>query len=341
MTRTARTNSIKRFTTVATAVALSGLMLAGCQGKGTSESGDALTVGLTYTPNVQFAPFYVAEDLGYFDDEGVDVDLRHHGQNEDLFGAMKSGKEQLVYASGDEITQAAAGGTDVVSVATLYNTYPAVLITKADSGIEKPEDLKGKTVGVPGLYGQTYLALLAMLDDAGLSQEDVDLQAVGYTQQAALSSDRVDAVMGFSNNEAVQFEADGLKIRTIEAVDAKKPQLVGPSVGADSKTIKDNSKDVTKVLSAVDKAIDYMEENPEETVDIAAKYVPSIKTDEQKQQALATLKATLPLMAADGDAPLLTNNSEKWSTMATFMEKAGIIDEAVDPTSLYTNDLLP
>lgn len=341
MIRTARTPSIKRFTVAATAVALSGLMLAGCQGKGASETGDSMTVGLTYTPNVQFAPFYVAEDLGYFDDEGVDVDLRHHGQSEDLFGAMKSGKEQLVYASGDEITQAAAGGTDVVSVATLYNTYPAVLITKQDSGIESAKDLKGKTVGVPGLYGQTYLALLAMLDDAGLSQDDVKIQAVGYTQQAALTSDRVDAVMGFSNNEAVQFKAAGMKIRVIDAVDAKNPQLVGPSVGSDSKTIKDNGKDVTKVLTAVDKAIDYTEEHPEETVDIAAKYVPTLKSDEQKEQALATLKATLPLMEADGDAPLLTNDAEKFSTMATFMEDAGIIDKALDPKSLYTNYLLP
>jgi NitT/TauT family transport system substrate-binding protein len=333
---------MRKLVVATAAVAMAGGLLAGCQGKGSSGGGgDALTVGLTYTPNIQFAPFYVADDLGYFKDEGVDVKLRHHGQNEDLFGALKSDKEQLVYASGDEITQAAAGGTDVKSVATLYNTYPAVLITKDGSGIKTAKDLKGKTVGVPGKYGQTYLALLALMDDAGLKSSDVKIQAIGYTQQAALSSGRVDAVMGFSNNEAVQFKAAGIDVRTIEAVDSKKPQLVGPSVGAKSTTISKDGKDIKKVLKAVDRSITYIEAHPKKAVDITAKYVPTLTGTKAKNNAMDTLEATLPLMKADGDAPLLTNNTERWATMAEFMHSAGIIKKSVDPTSLYTNDLVP
>src|SRR5699024_3045408 len=57
-----------------------------------------LTLGLTYVPNVQFAPFYLAEQKGYFTDAGVDVTLRHHGESEDLFGALRSGTEDLVVA---------------------------------------------------------------------------------------------------------------------------------------------------------------------------------------------------------------------------------------------------
>ncbi|UQN14900.1 ABC transporter substrate-binding protein [Gulosibacter sp. ACHW.36C] len=340
---------MSRFTRLVRAAAVAAaaaLALAGCQGGASSPeasgaSGDTLTIGLTYTPNVQFAPFYVAEDLGYFDEAGVNVELRHHGESEELFGALKGGTEQLVYAGGDEITQAAAGGVDLQSVATLYNTYPAVLIVPEDSEITTAEDLKGHTVGLPGLYGQTYFALLAMLDEAGLSQDDVDIQAIGYTQQAALSGGRVDAVMGFANNDAVQFEQQGFAIRTIDAVDPAHPTLVGPAVAADAATIADRGDDVSRVLEAVQKAIEYIAENPEEAVKITAKYVPTLTSDEQKAAALATLNATIPLMEPLGDAPLLTNDPDTWAAMAEFMFSSGLIDTEVAPESLYTNALLP
>lgn len=340
---------MSRFTRLIRAAAVAAaaaLALAGCQGGASSPdasgaSGEALTVGLTYTPNVQFAPFYVAEDLGYFDEAGVNVELRHHGESEELFGALKGGTEQLVYAGGDEITQAAAGGVDLQSVATLFNTYPAVLIVPEDSEITTAEDLKGHTVGLPGLYGQTYFALLAMLDEARLSQDDVDIQAIGYTQQAALTGGRVDAVMGFSNNDAVQFEAEGFAIRTIDAVDPAHPTLVGPAVAADAATIADRGDDVRKVLEAVQRAVEYIAENPEEAVEITAKYVPTLTSDEQKAAALATLEATIPLMEPLGGAPLLTNDPDTWAAMAEFMFSSGLIDTEVAPESLYTNELLP
>ncbi len=339
-------SKLLRAAAVATAAALA---LAGCQAGASSPgasgasgaSGEPLTIGLTYTPNVQFAPFYVAEELGYFDEAGVNVELRHHGESEELFGALKGGTEQLVYAGGDEITQAVAGGVDMQSVATLYNTYPAVLIVPEDSEIQSADDLKGHSVGVPGLYGQTYFALLAMLDSAGLSQDDVDIQAIGYTQQAALSGGRVDAVMGFANNDAVQFEEQGFAIRTIDAVDPAHPTLVGPAVAAGAATIADRGDDVTAVLEAVRRAIEYIEANPEEAVDITANYVPTLTSDEQKASALATLEATIPLLAPVGDAPLLTNDPDTWAAMAEFMYTAGLIDTEVSPESLYTNALLP
>ena len=81
--------------------------LAGC---GTSASGTGsaakLTVGLTYVPNIQFAPFYVAQALGYYRDAGLDVTFHHHGASEDEFGALVGGKEDMIFAGGDEMLQA-------------------------------------------------------------------------------------------------------------------------------------------------------------------------------------------------------------------------------------------
>lgn len=163
------TTSLLRVTAGIGAAAALVAGLAACQGDDAGGDLESLTVGLTYTPNVQFAPFYVAEKLGYFEEAGLDVDLRHHGEAEELFGALASDTEQVVFAGGDEIMQGRSTGIDVTSIGTLYNTYPAVLIVPEDSPIHSAADVRGHTIGTPGPYGQTYFALLSLLQTNGLT----------------------------------------------------------------------------------------------------------------------------------------------------------------------------
>lgn len=306
-----------------------------------ASSGETLTIGLTYTPNVQFAPIYVAEELGYFDEAGIDVELRHHGESESLFGALQEGTEQVVYSAGDEILQGAAGGVPVTAVGTLYTEYPAVLIVPEDSPIRSAADLEGHSVGLPGPYGETWFALQALMSDADLDETKVDVQHIGYTQQAALTNGKVDAVMGFSNNDAVQFAAADFPVRTIAAVDTAAPQLVGPALGAANSVIEARPEDVTKVIEAVRRGVEYTLENPEKAVEITANYVPTLSTDEAREAALATLKATNELMQpVDGQA-LLTNDDATWARMCEFMPEAQLVEGKVDCESTYTNELLP
>ncbi|RRJ86995.1 ABC transporter substrate-binding protein [Gulosibacter macacae] len=341
------TNPLLRRGLRAVAVAAAAtLALAGCQAGagepgGSAPAGPPITIGLTYTPNVQFAPFYVADELGYFDEAGVAVELRHHGESESLFGALEAGTEQLVYGGGDEIVQAVAGEVPITSVATIYTTYPAVLIVPADSPIQTAADLAGHSVGTPGPYGQTWFALQALLDRAGLSASDVDVQHIGYTQQAALSSGKVDAVMGFSNNDAIQFEANGFPVRVIDAVDPAAPTLVGPALGASTTLVTERADDVTAILDALERAIEYVSANPAETIDIAAKYIPTLTTADAKAAALATLEATIPLMKAETGQQLLFNDPTVWESMCEFMPRAGLIEKQVDCAATFTNDLLP
>ena len=216
--RSSRTNGrIRPLIILAALLAL----LTGCSaGTGStaasSTAGKALTVGLTYTPDIQFAPFYVGVEKGFFADEGLNVTLRHHGASESLTGALQAGQEDVVYAGGDEAMVARSQGVDVVNFATMYQTYPAELIVPANSPITTAVDLKGHSVGLPGEYGQNWYALLALLKQAGLSQSDVDIQSIGYTQQAALTSNKVDSVLGFSNNDAVKFQQANFAIRQIQ-----------------------------------------------------------------------------------------------------------------------------
>ena len=314
----------------------------GAGGPGGSGSGERLTVGLTYTPNIQFSPFYVAAEQGFFDEVGLDVELRHHGQSEDLFGALQQGTEDVVFAGGDEIVQARSNGTDVVSIGTLYNAYPAVLIVPADSPIQTAADVRGHSIGTPGPFGQTYFALLALLQMGGLTQADIDLQAIGFTQQAALTSGKVDGVMGFVNNDAVQFERAGFPVRVIEVQPADAQQLVGPAMGASQATIDARGADLELLGQALAKATQWVIDHPQETVDLSAAYIPTLTTDDAKAAALATLEATVPLLAAAPGQPMFQNDPATWSAMVSFMGEHGLLGATpVDAAASYTNEFVP
>ena len=139
-------STIVRATVIA---ASASLVLGACTaGPGTTQSGTSsqgasdVTIGLTYIPNVQFAPVYVADSQGLYNDAGVAATIRHHGSDVGLFTALLAGQENVVIASGDEAAVAASQGMDLVSIGQYYATYPGSVIVPASSSITSLADLR-------------------------------------------------------------------------------------------------------------------------------------------------------------------------------------------------------
>ena len=299
-----------------------------------TESPD-ITLGLTYIPDVQFAPVYVAEEKGYFEDAGVDVTVRHHGAQEALFGALVDGKEDIVFAGGDEMMQARDAGVDVVNWATLYQTYPVSIIVPSDAGITDVAQLAGYKIGVPGEYGQTYFGLLALLEDAGLTDK-VSVVSIGYTQASALRTGEVDAIAGFINNDAVALEAAGIDVDVL-STGADLP-LVGVGFGSLAKNIEPNTDAYAKLLSAVEQGVTYARENPEETLDIVAEYEPSLKEAAQRDVASVVLDKTLDLY--EGGDVFGEQDVQRWSEMSEFLTNIAVTKQPVPAEEAYTTAIV-
>lgn len=326
---------------IAGAVAVTGLVaLAGCSGEtenGEDGSGDLpqLTLGLTYVPNVQFAPFYLAAQNGYFADAGVDVTLRHHGESEDLFGALSGGSEDLVVAGGDEMMQARDQGVPVVDIATIYTSYPVAMIVPTDSEITEPADLAGHSIGIPGPFGETYFGLLAMLRAAELTENDVDIQHIGFTQQDALSEGHVDAVMGYSNNDVPQFAATGLDVRAVPLGDVP---LVGIGLGTTDELLAAETEALRRVVQAVGRAVEDIVADPSVGVAAAAEEIPGTLDEEQEAIMTATMQATVPLYG-DLSTPFGLHTGP-WEEMSAFLADAGLTSEPVPAEEAYTDALI-
>lgn len=318
------------------AVAGTSMVASACTDPSPGSPDAKVTIGLTYIPNVQFAPFYLAQQRGYFAEAGVEVVLRHHGESEDLFGALTAGREQLVVAGGDEMLQARSQDVDVVSIATLYQDYPVVLIVPDGSPIAAPADLAGKTVGIPGPYGETYFGLLAMLSAAGLTTDDVTISSIGYTQQAALSGGHVDAVMGFVNNDVPQFRATGLAVTPVGIGDVP---LVGVGIGTTSRMTQYEGAALRAVVTAVGRAVADIAAEPALAVEAAAEEIPGTITDQQREIMATVAEATVPLYG-DLTGPWGQQDAALWEAMATTMLDLGLIESPVPPEEAFTNDFI-
>ena len=162
-----------------------------------------------YIPNIQFAPFYVAMSRGYYREEGIELEM-DYTIGPDVFKLVALNKAQIGSADPDAFLHAVVRNLPLVHVATMYQNYPIALIAKKP--IFTREGLTGKRIGISGTYGSSYLGLKAMLAEIGLSLTDAQIVPIGYTQVAALKNDKVDAVVGYINNEPVRL--DGLEVKT-------------------------------------------------------------------------------------------------------------------------------
>lgn len=323
-------------------LSLAGFTLASCGTTTTGNNGNSSTpsasktnvsIAFGYIPDIQFAPFYVAQSKGYYSAVGLNVTF-HSGFVNDLIGSVAVGHDTFVFATGDEELVARSKNINVVDVATLYQRYPVSLIVPADSPIRTLADIKGHSIGEPGPFGATYVGLLALLNSVHLTTSDVHLQSIGFTQVSALLAHRFDAVVGYSNNEPLQLAKQGLAVRTFNVSDYQ--PLVSNGLITTASTLHNQPQMVKAFVQATLKGLKEVIANPSEAVQISQSYVPGMNV----ASATAVLQATIPIWQGSAQTPLGYNDSATWQSMTRFLVAMKIIPPVSDVSQAYTNAAL-
>ena len=317
---------------------LSSMFVTACGGSSTStntgsSTGNSLkdvSIGLGYIPNIQFAPFYVAQSKGYYKAAGLNVTF-HHGFVNDVIGSMVLGHDNFVFATGDEELVARSKHLPVVNVATIYQRYPVSLIVPANSSIRTLADLKGHTIGEPAPYGATHIGLLALLYQAHLSLSDVHVQEIGFTQVAALLTHKFDAVVGYSNNEPLQLRQQGLQVRTFDVSDYQ--PLISNGIITTESTLQNEPDVVRAFVQATIKGLKDVIANPADAVQISKNYVQGMDIN----NAMSVLQATIPIWQGNGQKPLGYNDEATWQSMEQFLVAQNVIPPVQNILLAYTN----
>lgn len=317
------TTSRRRLLAGGLALGAGGLLAAcssGTASRAASGAAQGLTLGLTYTPNIQFAPFYLAQSQGKY---APSVELRHHGAQEGLFDALQAGTEQLVVAGADEAVVAASNGSDLVVVGGYYQAYPVCIIVPQDSPITTPADLAGRTVGLPGRLGENWYGLQLAMDGAGLTEEDLTIQEIGYTQQAALVGGKVDAIIGYSNNDAVQISQSGTPVRTIAV--AEDIPLIGASLVTSRAVLQERREDLADAVTASTEGMAAFVKDPDAAVKAAAAHVPDLVDATRAAHAREVAVATGELIRPSSATVIGELSHDRVATMVDFLAGHGLL----------------
>ncbi len=311
-------------------------VLSACQTSSPREDSEIIPTRLTmgFIPNIQFAPVYVALDKGYFREAGFEVTLEY-GNEADAVALIGAGEQTFAIASGEQILLARAQGLPVTYVAAWYQEYPVGVVSLVEERIRVPENLAGATVGIPGLYGASYIGFIALLDAGGLTEDDVTMLSIGFNQVEALVTGQVQAGVIYLANEPVVLRSQGYDVDVIHVADYM--DLVSNGLVTNEKTIQENPERVKAFIKALLQGIEDTLENPNEAFEISKKYVENLaEADPDLQREV--LAQSIALWQTDH---LGYTEPAGWINMQQVLLNMGLLTEPQDLDQAFTNDFLP
>jgi NitT/TauT family transport system substrate-binding protein len=199
-------------------------------------------------------------------------------------------------ADGTSLIPAVSQGIPVVYGATIYGNFPNVVFAPAGAGIEAVADLKGRSVGIPGRYGSSWIMLQALLASEGLTPDDVDIVSYpDFGQAVAVAQGQVDAATGFVNNEPVQLMREGLAVEVL-SIDDVAP-LPGPGLVVGIETLETKGAALQAFTAATLRAMEDISADPQLGLEATFARVPELAGDPETQ--LAILEATVAAWSGD------------------------------------------
>jgi len=289
---------------------------------------------LGYIPNVQFAPLYMAVEKGYFSQVGIDIEF-DYSMETDAVTLVGANEIQFAVVSGDQVLLARAHDLPVVYVLAWYQDYPVSVVSKSGQGILAPQDLQGKQIGLPGLYGASYIGLRALLSAAGLKESDVTLDSIGYNQVEALVSDQEQAVVVYTNNEPIQLRSKGYQVDEIRVKDYA--HLVSNGLITNELTISQNPDLILRMNQAFLKGIADTIADPDEAFKICLKYVEGLAQADQAVQK-QVLITSIEFWKVD---QLGYSDLAAWQNTEQVLLDMGLLTKPMDVAQAFTNDFLP
>ncbi len=311
------------------------LMLTACgNSKSANEALTRIRLPMGYIPNIQYAPFYVTVEKGYFKEAGIEIEFDYKFETDGV-ALVGAGELPFAVVSGEQVLLARAQGLPVTYVAAWYQQYPVSVVAKSEANVLVPQDLKGKKIGLPGLFGASYIGLRALLNAGKLTEADVTLDAIGFNQVELMAAGQQDIVVGYAANEPLQLRAQGIAVTELRVADYA--QLAANGLLASEKVIAEDPDLVRAFVGAFLKGLQYTIDNPDEAFEISKAYIPNfseLDADVQKQ----VLEVSIEQWKAER---LGYSDPQAWENMQNVLLDMGLIAEPLDLSKAFTNEFVP
>lgn len=324
---------------------LAGLLITGCnQGKENAvqekkeeekKSLEKVSVVLDWTPNTNHTGLYVAKEKGYFEEEGLDVDIIMPGEA----GAdqlVASGKSQFGVGYQEGVTQARIQDVPLVSIAAVIQHNTSGFASPAEKNISSPKDFEGKSYGGWGTPVEKSI-ISSLMSTENADVEKVKIVNIGDSDFFTAVKKDIDFAWIYYGWTGVEAELRGEKINMVYLTDhSDKLDYYTPVLTTNEKMVADNPDTVKAFVKAASKGYQFAIENPGEAADVLIKEVPDLDPElvKKSQEWLAS--------KYQDDAPRWGEQKlEVWENYATWMYENDLLEKELDAKKAFTNEFLP
>lgn len=313
------------------------LLLPACQPAPSVES-KSIVFMAGYIPqaNLPLVGVYVAQEKGFFAEENLAVEIQHSGGKGEHLQLLIAGKVHITTQDAAvQLKRRADPGLPLVSIALLGQRGQQAFVALKSSGIETLADWKGRRIGFKGTPPPD---LLALLDVAGLSEQDVELINVGFDPRV-LGEGLVDVYPVFKSNEPYLLQNQmGYELNMWEAADYDIPTL-GLTYTTTPDHIAEDPERIECFLRAAMRGIAYAAEHPDEAIDDVLKYA-GPEADPAHQRYMLAVELADAHSATTAGQGLGWQTAEQWQAVLDSLLKYDVIAAPVDVNEAFNNDFL-
>jgi ABC-type nitrate/sulfonate/bicarbonate transport system substrate-binding protein len=291
---------------------------------------EAISVPLDWYPNANHAGLFLALERGYYAEEGLAPDFYTPSDPTTVLQTVGAGRDAFGISYQTDILLARAAGVPVVSVLALVQAPLQGIMVLAESGITRPGDLVGKTVGYPGIPSQEAF-LATMLASDGARMEDIELVNIGFDLVPGVVSGRVDASLGaFWTHEPILAAREGFATEVLKVDDWGVPPYYELVIAASEETVTQRADLVERFLRATRRGYEAAIADPAAAIAALQAASPDLDVPVE-EEGIALL---LPVWTSD-DVPFGTQTAERWDDYAAWMAENGLIPAELESAAAW------
>ena len=230
-----------------------------------------LVIGMPVTPpNLPHLGVYVAKDLGYFDEEGINLELAAFESGLQSLRGGVSGSVDILRASSEPVIAAISRGAKIRSIFSYAHRLTVVMA--AQESIRRPADLRGKNLGIQEVGAFREVMTRAVLHSAGLTQQDVNyvpVSSAGYI--TALIGNKIDTAI-LHIDQAYMARTKKASLHPLVPLWEIMPSYWYGTFSTTEELLRKDSDLLARAVAAIIKAHRFMYRNKERTLDLASKH---------------------------------------------------------------------
>lgn len=326
---------MKRIVLISTALAIVLMMLVACQKKeAPAETLKKVTVTLDWTPNTNHTGLYVAKELGYFKELGLDVEIVQPGQNT-TDQVVASGNSQFGISYQENVVLARAQGIPLVSLAAVIQHNTSGFASLKSAGITSPAQFEGKRYG--SWDSPSELAILkTVMEDSGADFSKLQVVSGVYDFFTTIGKD-ADIEWIYDAWTGVEARNKGVELNYIPLKDLNPVfDYYTPVIICNETLLQTDPEMVRNFMAAVSKGYEYCIAEPVKAADVLLKHVPELDAE--------LVRNSQGYLAPEykSDAPKWGyQKNEVWRRFIDWAFDNRIIDTSVISEKAFTNDYLP